>query len=125
MNDIIRIVIVDDNLQFREAVVDIFQKDLRIEVVGQGATAEEAVDLARDLSPDIILLDIHMPGDGITSAGTVTRSFPATKVVMLTGSQDEDDMTRAFGVGVCAYILKGVTGRELVRMIHDVSDGRC
>jgi DNA-binding NarL/FixJ family response regulator len=125
MKDKIRVVIVDDHALFREAVAEVLRNDPHIKIIGQGASAEEAIRLTRELSPDILLLDITMPGGGMNSAAVIVRDYPETKIVMLTASQREDDILKAFRVGVCAYILKGVTGRKLVNVIRDVSVGHC
>jgi len=124
MNGKILIVIADDNLRFRKALAQTLIADPFLDVVGQGATAKEATRLTCDLCPDILLLDIHMPGGGLNSARTVRRTCPATKVLVLSASQEYEIVQEAFRVGVYAYILKGVRGSELVRLIHGIWDGK-
>lgn len=125
MNDIIKVVIVDDNTLYRKAVSEVFSSDPQIKIIGQGSTAEEAVSLANVLKPDIILIDLGMPGGGLASAWKVKSNNPKTRVVILTASDAEDDIREAQKAGVCAYILKGVSARDLVKRIHQVWMGDC
>ncbi len=118
MSDKIRVVIVDDHPLFREGVANTLQAKPDIEIVGQGTTAEEAHRLAQELMPDIILLDIAIPGGGLNAIRSITADCPVVKIVMLTVSEDEDNVLAAFKNGARAYILKGVSGRELVRILR-------
>lgn len=122
-SDAIQMVIVDDHELLREGVVHTLQAVPDIEVVGQGATADDAIRLARDLLPDIVLLDITMPGGGLHAAQTIATAYPVTKIVMLTVSEEEDDVLAALKAGARAYILKGVPSRELVSILRAVYAG--
>lgn len=109
---------------FRAGVVEELGKDPSIEIVGLAANGGEAVRLAQEDMPDVILLDITMPGkDGISAASSISLACPSTKIVMLTVSEHEDDLVSAFKAGAKGYVLKGVSGRELARVIHSVADG--
>lgn len=119
----INLVIIDDHQLFREGVVAILSTEPDLEFVGQGATAEDAIRLARDLLPDILFLDINIPGDGLSAAQTISSSYPVIKIIMLTGSPDEDNVLTAFKNGAQAYVLKGVSARELVSILHTVQAG--
>ena len=119
----LHVVIADDHALFREGLAAILAAEADIEVVGQGGTAQDAVDLARDLLPDIILLDIDMPGGGLEAARTIANEFPVTKSVILTASEDDDHLIAALRSGARAYILKGVAARELVRILRSVAAG--
>src|SRR3972149_4255585 len=88
----IRTVIVDDHALLRDALVTILNTEPDFEVVGQGGSAADAIRLARDLLPEIILLDIDMPGGGITAAQEISRGCPVTKIVVLTSSEDDDHL---------------------------------
>ncbi len=123
MSDRIRVVIVDDHPLFREGVAYTLEAESDMEVVGQGATADEALHLARDLLPDIILLDITMPGGGLNAVRAIAAACPVTKIVMLTVSEEEDNVLTAFKAGARAYILKGVSARELVSILRTVHAG--
>lgn len=121
--DKIRLVIVDDHPIFREGVASILGSEPDIEIVGQGVTADEAIRLTRELLPDIILLDVNMPGGGLKAAVTIANAFPVVKIIMLTGSSEEDDVINALKAGAQAYVLKGVAARELNGIVHSVYMG--
>jgi two-component system, NarL family, nitrate/nitrite response regulator NarL len=123
MSDIIRVLVVDDHPLFRDGVVRTLETDPDIEIVGQGANAQEAIRLSQALLPDILLLDISIPGGGIPAAQVVAESCPVTRIIMLTASEDEDDLLAAFKAGARAYILKGVSARELLSALHSVMAG--
>lgn len=123
MSERIRVAVVDDHPLFREGVVAILMADPDMEVVGQGASAQEAWKLAHDLLPDILLLDIDMPGGGLQALQSVASAFPVIKIVMLTVSADEDHVITAFKSGANAYVLKGIAGRELLGILRAVMAG--
>lgn len=124
MDEPIRVIVADDHPLFRAGVVEELGKNSDIEVVGLAANGGEAVRLAQEEMPDLILLDIAMPGkDGISAASTISLACPSTKIVMLTVSEHEDDLVAAFKAGAKGYVLKGVSGRELARVIRSVADG--
>lgn len=120
MNDKIHIVIADDHTLFREGLAGIIRAEEDFEVVGQAGNMQEAVQLARDLLPDIILLDIDMPGGGLEAARIVAEECPVTRIVILTSSEEDDHLIGALKIGARAYILKGVAARELVRILRAV-----
>jgi DNA-binding NarL/FixJ family response regulator len=123
MNDNIHIVIVDDHPLFREGVANTLRVEPDIAIVGQAESAEEAIRLACDLLPDIIMLDIDIPGGGLHAAQTIAAACPVTKIVMLTVSEEEEHLVAALRAGVRAYILKGVAARELVRILRAIAAG--
>src|SRR6478609_3081679 len=91
-----QLVIVDDHPLFRQGVVHTLRAEPDFEVVGEGATAAEAVKLARSLLPDLILLDVDMPGGGLNAVRSIAAACPVTRIVMLTISEREDDLMAAF-----------------------------
>ena len=119
----VRIVIVDDHALFRDGLATILAAEADFEVVGQGGTADDAIRLARDLLPEIILLDIDMPGGGISAARAIAIDCPVTKIVILTSSEEDDHLIAALKTGARAYILKGVPARELLRILRAVQVG--
>ena len=124
MNDSIRVLIADDHPLFREGVVHSLSGKADITVIGQADTSEEALRLARELLPDVVLLDIAMPvRGGLAIASEIAVACPATKIVMLTVSEHEDDLLSAFKAGARGYVLKGVSAQELANIIRDMADG--
>lgn len=121
MPDPIRVIVVDDHPLVRDGVVAALEPESDIAVVGQGATAADAVRLAQDLLPDVILLDIAMPGGGLNAVRAIHETCPVSRIVMLTSSEDEAHVLGALRAGARGYVVKGVTGRELrdiVRAVH-------
>ena len=123
MSDKIHIVIADDHTLFREGLAGIISGEQDFEVVGQAGSMQEAVQLARDLLPEIILLDIEMPGGGLEAARIIAGQFPIIRIVVLTSSEEDEHLISALKIGVRAFILKGVAARELIRILRAVWAG--
>lgn len=102
----IRLVLADDSARMREQIRRALEAD-GCEVCGEGASADDAVALAREHRPDVALLDIHMPGNGISAAQQISRSLPQTAVVMLTQSTEDDDLFDSLRAGAAGYLVKG------------------
>ncbi len=119
----IQVVSVDDHPLFRQGVVGTLCAETDIDVVGQGETADDAVRLSTEFLPDILLLDISIPGSGLSVVAKIAAACPVTKIVMLTASEEEDDVVTALQAGARGYIVKGVAGRELVRSLRAVHAG--
>jgi DNA-binding NarL/FixJ family response regulator len=120
----ILVLIADDHPLFREGVAHSLANEPDMALVGQAASGEEALRLARDLLPDVLLLDITMPGKGgLIAATEIAVACPATKIVMLTVSEHEDDLVAAFKAGARGYVLKGASARELANVVRAVMSG--
>jgi len=123
MHNRIRVAVIDDHPLFRQGVVHTLQSVVDMEVVGEGATAQDAVRMATSHLPDIMLLDVSMPGGGIAAAGEIRRNSAAVKTVMLTVSENEHDVAAAMQIGVNGYVLKGSSGPELLQILRAVQSG--
>ncbi|VAW30517.1 Two-component transcriptional response regulator, LuxR family [hydrothermal vent metagenome] len=124
MSDSIRILIADDHPLFREGVAQSLANEPDFVVVGQAGSGEEAFTMAGDLLPDVLLLDVAMPGDGgIVTASKVTAAWPIVRIMMLTVSENQDDLMAALKVGARGYVLKGVTARDLTKGVRLVASG--
>jgi two-component system nitrate/nitrite response regulator NarL len=120
----LRVVIADDHPIYREGVARSLSEDAAIQVVGQGQDADQAVELAERQQPDLILLDISMPGGGGISALSRIMALPKPpRVAMLTASEEDDDVMQALKAGAQGYILKGVGARELISLVKDIGAG--
>lgn len=123
MSDPISVIVVDDHSLFRAGVIQSLQLDDRIRVVGEGGTGQDAVNLAVAHSPDVALIDISMPGDGIAAARGIAEKARSTRVVMLTVSENDDDVMRSLEAGAVGYILKGIRAPDLLVAVKSVAAG--
>src|SRR3954468_2197059 len=123
MPESIRIAVVDDHPMLRAGVVRTLSDEADFEVVSEGGTAGEAVEIAQQFLPDIMLLDMNMPGSGHRAIGQIAECCPAVKVIMLTVEEDYESVTIALRLGARGYVLKGVGGSELVTIVRAVHDG--
>lgn len=123
MTDTIRVVIIDDHPLFREGVARTLNEEPGIQVVGAGASAAEALQLAQQLQPDVLLLDIDIPGHGLTVIPAVLAQL-STRILILTASSDEDYVITALKAGAHGYALKGVLSGELADIIRIVHSGK-
>lgn len=122
MSATIRIAVVDDHPLLRDGVVNTL-KAAGMDVVGVGGCAADAARLAAEHGPDVMLLDISMPGGGIETARALGRSHPGIMTIMLTVSEREDDVIAAMEAGARAYVLKGISGPDLLATIRAVRQG--
>lgn len=123
MSDAIRVGIADDHPMFRAGVVSSLGEEDDIDIVAEAGDADEALRLARTELPDVMILDIAMPGGGLIAAREIATACPATRIVMLTVSEDEDDLLAAVKAGASGYVLKGAGAGELAAVIRSVNAG--
>jgi two-component system response regulator DesR len=122
MTDRVRVLIADDQRLFAEALEAILSTDGRISVVGRAADGRTAVGLARDEHPDVVLMDIAMPVmDGIAATEAIRSALPDTRVIVLTGSNAPQDVSRARNAGAAGYVTKDQIAGDLVRAILDAA----
>lgn len=120
-----RILLVDDHDIVRLGLMTLLNDQPDMEVIGEASTAAEAVRETEALSPDVVLMDIRLPGEGgIEATRQVTAKFPKVKVVMLTSFADDDLVMRAISAGAVGYVLKQVGNEELIRAIQAAARGQ-
>ena len=121
----IRVLIVDDLPETRENVRKLLQFESDIEVIGQAGTGEEAVQMAKEHQPDIILMDINMPGiDGIGASQQISESVPSVQIIIMSVQSDPNYLRRAMMAGARDFLTKPFGGDELVAAIRRVHDKR-
>jgi DNA-binding NarL/FixJ family response regulator len=119
----IRVLIADDHRLFAQALEAILATDDRIEVLGHAPNGAEAVELAASLEPDVILMDIAMPGmDGFEATRRIRKQKTDACVLMLTGSNSRADVDRARQAGAAGYVTKDRIAAELIDAIIEVSE---
>ena len=120
----IRVVIVDDHPIVRAGLVGLVDAADDLEVVGVGATGLEAIELATELVPDVVLMDLRMPGlDGDEATARILAVVPSTRVIILTTYETDDAILRAIGAGASGYLLKAAPEAELLVGIRAVAAG--
>jgi DNA-binding NarL/FixJ family response regulator len=120
--DRVSVLIADDQRLFAEALEAILSTDGRIQVVGRALDGREALALAREHRPDVVLMDISMPVmDGIDATKAIRSEMPESRVIVLTGSAANDDVSRARGAGASGYVTKDQIAGDLVRAILDAA----
>ena len=122
--DRIRILFADDHPVFRYGLRALLQAEPATEVVGEATTGDEAIALATSVQPDVILMDLNMPGiNGIEATRRILATHPHIHILVLTLLDDDDSVFAAMRAGARGYLLKGAEGEETVRAIHAVSSG--
>ena len=123
MSDRISIIVVDDHPLFREGVVTTLIESGYFDVVAQAGSKEEALVKAQAHLPDLMLVDVSMPGGGIETAHELSQLAPVIKVIMLTVSEQEHDVQAALKAQARGYVLKGVASDELISILRDIHNG--
>ncbi len=119
-----RVLLADDHAIVRLGLMTLINDQPNMEVVGEAGTAVEAVQAVERLRPDVVLMDIRMPGEGgIEATRQITARFPDTKVVMLTSFADDELVVRAIRAGAVGYVLKQVGNEDLLRAIIAAARG--
>lgn len=120
----IRVLLVDDHSLFRSGVKALLQTDGSIDVVGEGGNAFEGIELARSLKPDVVLMDISMPGlKGTKAIPALLDAAPSVNLLMLTVSENENDLFDAIKAGAKGFILKSIEPEDLIRSIKKAATG--
>ncbi len=121
----IRVLIADDQALFRRGLHVVLGTEEGIEVVAEAENGEEAIELARELVPDVVLMDVRMPRlNGIEAARQIRAEVPTTKILMLTVSDEEDDLYEAIKAGANGYLLKEISVEDVAESIRAVMQGQ-
>jgi two-component system, NarL family, nitrate/nitrite response regulator NarL len=121
---IIRILLVDDHSLFRSGIKSLLESQDEFEVIGEASNGLDGVKRAKQLQPDLVLMDLHMPGtSGLEALHMLTEDLPDTKVLMLTVSEDGQDLMQALQSGARGYLLKNIEIDFLVESIHKAMKG--
>lgn len=121
----VRILIVDDHAVVREGLQMFLGLDPELEIVGAAQNGAEALEMVRELQPDLVLMDLMMPVmDGVTATAAITREFPDMAVLALTSVPEDDSVTQAVVAGARGYLLKGTDSQQLRRAIKEAAAGR-
>jgi DNA-binding NarL/FixJ family response regulator len=119
MSDPIRILVADDHTLFRDGLRALFNSLADTEVAGEAATGEQAIGQAEKLQPDVVLMDIQMPGiNGIEATRQIVKTSPHIGVVVVTMFEDDDSVFAAMRAGARGYVLKGSGQAEMLRVIR-------
>ncbi len=122
--DKLRIVIAEDSAPFREGLRNLLQSVDALEVVGEATSGQAAIQLANQLQPDIVLMDLQMPGlNGIEATREIVYTSPHISILMLTMFEDDESVFAALRAGARGYLLKGALKAEIVRAIQGVASG--
>jgi DNA-binding NarL/FixJ family response regulator len=119
----VRVLVADDHAPTREDIRRTLENEAEFAVCAEASDAPSAVEVALRKRPDICLLDIRMPGNGVAAAWEITSRLPETKVVMLTVSRDDDDLFAALRAGAAGYLLKDLAPGELPQALRRVREG--
>jgi two-component system NarL family response regulator len=121
---IVRVLICDDHAVFRRGLMLVLELDERVQVVGEAADGATALAMAQELMPDVVLMDVRMPGmSGIETTRRMSAALPTTKIIVLTVSDEEDDLYEAIKAGASGYLLKEISIEEVGDAVESVMAG--
>lgn len=124
-DDVIRVLIADDQALFRRGLYVVLGTEENIEVVAEAEDGEQAINKAEEMAPDVVLMDVRMPRvNGIEAAQRIRELLPSTKILMLTVSDEEDDLYEAIKAGANGYLLKEISVEEVATAIRSVVQGQ-
>ncbi len=120
----LRIMLVDDHVLFRKGLASLLDAQPNIKVIGEASNGYEAVEFAKVLNPDLIMMDINMPKcDGLQATRSITQILPDTKIVMLTASDDDQYLFEAMKIGAMGYLLKDLELYQLLDLLNSIAKG--
>ncbi len=120
----IRVLVVDDHDLFRRGLMEVLDEESDMQVIGEARTGLEAIDRVAELSPDVVFMDLNMPGqNGIETTAYLTQKWPDMKVLVLTVSEEAADLYNALKVGARGYVLKISNPQEIIDALRQVNQG--
>jgi two-component system, NarL family, nitrate/nitrite response regulator NarL len=122
--DKIRVAVVDDHPMFLQGLSAAIGRAADLVLIAEGGSACEAQSLAREMSPDVLLIDVHLPGNGIEATKAISTRNPSVKVMVMTGSNDDDLVAAAVAAGAAGFLTKSESVEELHRAIRAVHAGQ-
>lgn len=124
MSEQIKVLIVDDHPVFRQGLRDVLETDPNLNIIGEAADGEVALEIVPEINPDVILMDINLPTlNGLQVTRKIKGQFPNIKVIMITGYDDAEQVFHALRAGASAYCPKDITPEALINIINIVRDG--
>lgn len=121
----IKLLIVDDHPVFRQGLRDVFATDNNIDVIGEAADGQEALEKAHEMRPDVILMDINLPGsNGLQATTTLKEQLPEIRVVMITGYDDPEQIFHSLQAGAVAFCSKDMPPESLIHTVQAAHDGK-
>lgn len=121
----IRVMVVDEHGMVRKGIIAFLKSSPDIQIIGEARDGREAVELCKQLQPDVILMDLQMPEmDGITATRLIHQQHPSIRIIALTSFPDRDKVQAALAAGAISYLLKNVSGEDLAEAIRDARAGR-
>ena len=124
MSEQIKVLIVDDHPVFRQGLRDVLETDPKLNIIGEAADGEVALEIVPEINPDVILMDINLPTlNGLQVTRKIKGQFPQIKVIMITGYDDAEQVFHALRAGASAYCPKDITPEALIGIINIVQDG--
>lgn len=123
MTERLSVAVVDDHPLFREGVVRSLSETGRFAIVAEGSSRDDAVRIAAETRPDLMLIDLSMPGNGLAAIAPILAAYPQTRIVVLTVSETAEDLAAALNGGARGYLLKGVGSRALAEILSAIAAG--
>jgi DNA-binding NarL/FixJ family response regulator len=124
MGDVVRILVADDHPLTRDGIKAALAMDAELEVVAEAGDGQQAVSLAEEVRPDVILMDVRMPVlGGIRATQAITKAMPSARVIMLTVEEAQARVGEAIQAGAAGYLLKDIDAHELARAVHLAAEG--
>lgn len=124
MKESIKIIIADDHLLVRNGIKSLLEEEVTLEVIGEAANGQEALNLAKELRPDLLIIDVRMPiMDGIEAVGHLHNYSPNTKAIVLSMHDSEEYILKSIKAGASGYLLKDTGKSEFIKAINTISKG--